>query len=167
MNTAVLKDGVVIKTESGHVEAVDALNPWKRDQACGQFGQPFVCVENVAASKAGIESTWLQQTGLEYDGRLIEREYLAGDTLAGDLYDHSAYVTAHVVLGTAKALGIDLHSEPVAVVGHGGAFRFPQFGERLHQFIGTNPALFLTQEFSQNACLDGAAIAALRAVQNS
>ena len=165
LNAAALAGGSVISAEAGHVELVDELNPYNQQNPCHLHDDKFVCIESVAASKAGIEDLWEKQTGRLLDGKEIEQQYLAGDELAGNLYDHSALVTSHMVAGVARALGIDLKGSSTAVIGHGGTFKFPGYGARVQQILATHmgakPHLFMTKDFSQNACLEGAALAAL------
>lgn len=99
--------------------------------------------------------------------REIEDRFKEGHIFAGELYDHSALVVAHMIVGTALALKIDLTRNTTAIVGHGGAFKFPNYGERVQQIIakhtGVTPHLIMTQNYGTkdtNACLDGAALAA-------
>ena len=83
----------------------------------------------MAASKAGIEDLWLQQRRAELGGREIAAAYLAGAELARRLYEGSALVTAHLVKGVAKVLGLVRDWEKTVVVGHGGAFQVPGYGD--------------------------------------
>jgi hypothetical protein len=73
-----------------------------------------------------------------------------------------------MIAGLAKAYAVDLKSSSTAVVAHGGAFKFPHYGERIRQILATHiggePQLLLAKDYvteGSNACLDGAAIAAL------
>lgn len=167
---SILKDSTIYATEAGHVEGVAELNIYNQNEACGVFGAEYTCVERLGANKAGIEAQWQAKTGSYMRARDIEDEYKAGDRFAAELYDHSALVLAHVITGSAKAMGIDLTSPHTAIVAHGGAFKFPNYGQRIRQIIENNTAatvtLLMTNDFSNthsNACLDGAAIAALTA----
>jgi len=166
----VLKDGLIYATEAGHVEGVPELNSYGQSEACGVYGAEFVCLERLGANKAGIEAQWQTRTGQYMRARDIEGEYKAGNEFAGELYDHSAFVVAHVIQGTAKAFGIDLTAHSTAIVGHGGAFKFPDYGKRIRQiletYLGGETQLIMTKDFvsdASNACLDGAAVAALTA----
>lgn len=167
LGMAVLKDKYVYSTEAGHVEAIPELNTYNQANQCGVFGQQFTCIETLGANKAGIEAQWaLRRPHLR--AIEIEQEYLKGDEYALELYDHSAWVVAHMVVGTASALDIDLTIPTVAVMGHGGGFKFPDYGNRVRQIIENYlklpVRLHLTHEFSEagsNACIEGAAIAAL------
>jgi len=162
---AVLTDSTIFACEPGHIKADPKLNPFKTNKPCGLLGRTHVCLEGVAASKAGIEATWLQQRGEPSSGRQIAARYLLGekDPDALRLYDNSARVTAHAVAGLAKAFRIRL--DRACFVAHGGIFQVPGYGERVLSILdaaGSSPlgALF-TSHFSTNACLDGAAIAAV------
>lgn len=171
LGMGVLKDGVMYATEAGHVEALSELNIFNRTGECGIFDQKFICIEMLGANKAGIEPQWMDQTGQEVSARQIETLFLEGNELAGKIYDHSALIMAHMVVGTANAFGIDLSSSETAIVGHGGGFKFPHYGDRVSQIIaneGHTPHLIMTKDFGNehsNACLDGAAIAALVTAQ--
>ena len=99
--------------------------------------------------------------------------YKQGDAFAGELYEHSALVVAHVVQGVANVLNIDLADSTSAIVAHGGAFKFPSYGERVAQILSHHNEhdvqLIMTKDFtdpSTNACLNGAAIAALTSSPN-
>lgn len=164
LNCAVLKDGMVFTTEAGHVPVEAALNPLGQRKPCGMLGAEYICVENVGASVAGIEDLWYQSVGLRSSGREIAAALADGDDFAARLYENSALVTAHVVLGTAHAFGLVGDWASTAVVGHGGTFRVPGFRERVRDILdagaGAQTQFFVTTDFTDNACLDGAAIAA-------
>ncbi len=165
---AVLKDGVMYATEAGHIQGIDALNTYGQTAACGVYESEYVCLERLGANKAGIEAQWEAATGSYMRAKDIEDRYKEGDTFAGDLYDHSALVIAHILQGTALSLDIDLTSSETAIVAHGGAFKFPDYGNRVIQILekandGTIQFI-MTKDYSHqesNACLDGAALAAL------
>jgi predicted NBD/HSP70 family sugar kinase len=166
---AVLLDGTMIATEIGHTRVVERFNQSQRQKACGMDGAEFTCIENIAASKAGIEAIWLSRTGEALDGRGIEDRYRGGDQLAAELYDNSAQLAAHALFGLAQSFDIDLNAPSTAVVGHGGAFKFPGYADRVRQLLAFNtdsdtvPLVTTTYSFSPNACLDGAAtLAAIR-----
>lgn len=164
LNTAFLINGEMLSSESGHVKADTRLNPYNQQKPCGLFGATFVCVEAIAGNKAGVEDIWEQQTGQHLNGREIEALYLSGNTLAAELYDNSALVTAHVIAGVAKGMGLNMQDGSTTIVGHGGTFKFPGYGDRINQILahnlGSNSPLLMTKDFSQNACLEGAAMAA-------
>lgn len=159
---AVLTDGTIVASEPGHIEVDPRLNPFRVAKPCGLLGSTYVCVEDVAASKAGIECTWSRRREESVDGRTIAARYLAGDPFATDLYDNSALVTAHVVAGLVSAFR--LRPARTTVVAHGGIFQVPGYGERVCSILtgnGLSLRLLFTKDFSVNACLDGAAIAAV------
>ena len=87
---AVLKDKRIYAAEPGHVEVESELNLFNQRKACGLLGASHVCIEVVAASKAGIEDIWFRETGQRCDGQQIAAKYLAADPVALDLYDNSA-----------------------------------------------------------------------------
>jgi predicted NBD/HSP70 family sugar kinase len=158
---AVLRDSTIFAAEPGHIEADPVLNPFHQNRPCGVLGGLHVCLESVAASKAGIESLWLKLTGERRTGREIAATYLGGNGLALDLYDNSALVTAHILKGLADAFGIGQDS---AAVLHGGIFHAPGYSERVTSILadaGSCPKqVLLTKEFEFEAGLAGAAIAA-------
>jgi predicted NBD/HSP70 family sugar kinase len=164
LNCATFKGDTILSAEAGHVAVEAELNPFGQTKPCGMMGATYVCLENVAASRAGIEDLWSRQRDEALSGREIAAAYRAGDELALQLYADSAWVTAHMVKGTAKALGVEEWDRTV-VVGHGGTFRVPSYGEHLRAILEKELAiktpLLVTADFSANACLDGAAIVAL------
>jgi predicted NBD/HSP70 family sugar kinase len=162
---AVLHDCMIFAAEPGHIEADPVLNPFNQRRPCGVLGGRHVCLESVAASKAGIESLWRELTGERRTGRELAATYLGGNEVALDLYDNSALVTAHIVKGMADAFGIGQDS---AVILHGGIFHAPGYGERVTAILtaaGACPKqVLLTKEFEVEAGLAGAAVAAVAAV---
>lgn len=168
LGLAVLHNGKVYATEAGHVEGVQALNTYGQTKSCGVYGQDFICIETLGANKAGIEQQWKTKRP-EMRAIDIEKEYVElGDQFALELYDHSALVVAHMVIGAANALKIELNSDKTAIMGHGGGFKFPGYSARVAQIIESyteSPVRFdVTHNFgdpASNACIDGAAIAAL------
>lgn len=162
---AVLVGNSIYAAEPGHVPVADALNPFGQRQSCGLDGAQYVCVEAVAASKAGVEDIWQQRTLTRLPGHEISVRYQAGDRLARDLYDNSAHVTAHVIRGMAAAFGLAADPGRLVVVGHGGIFFVPGYGDRISDILceerGISPRFLFTRDFSLNACLEGAAIAAV------
>lgn len=165
---AALADNTLYSTEAGHVEGIQQLNRYAQTEACGVFDATYVCLERLGANKAGIEAQWQAKTGSYMRARDIEDRYKEGDAFAGELYDNSAFILAHVIQGSAKALNIDLADPLTAIVGHGGAFKFPHYGERIVQILaqhnGQPSRLIMTKDYgdsASNACLDGAALIAL------
>jgi len=161
---AVLTDNMIFAAEPGHVQVEARLNPFGQHKPCGMLGATYVCVELVAASKAGVEDIWLQQQGKRLSGKEIAARYLSGDHLALDLYDNSALVTAHAIKGIASAFGLPKNFDRTVVVGHGGIFEVPGYRERVCSILAKDlsavPRMLFTKGFSTNTCLDGAAIAA-------
>lgn len=162
---AVLKENKISATEPGHIPIQADLNLFDQRRPCGMFGASYVCLEGVAASKAGLEEIWFRRKGERCSGVEIAAEYLSGDQMALDLYDNSALVIAHVIKGMATAFNLVDKSEEIVVVGHGGIFHVPGYGERvkaiLQKDLSHAPSMIFTKDFSVNACLDGAAIAAI------
>ncbi|MDO8269864.1 MAG: ROK family protein [Candidatus Levybacteria bacterium] len=162
---AILKDNQIYALEPGHVAITDDMNIFGIEQACGVFGNDKPCIEKVASGKAGIEATYEKVTGLKKAGHAISDLARKGDDLALNLYDNSARMVSHVV----KALGImhGLFENPseVSVVFHGGVFNVPGYTNRLEQYlsrdIDKSLQLLYTKSMGNNACLEGAAIAAM------
>lgn len=164
---SVLSDNEITAIEPGHVELLAKLNPFGQNTPCNVNPQ-YECIESVAASRAGIEDLWLKKTGKQSSGEKISHLYIEGSQIASDLYDSSALVTAHAVMGVARTF--DLLSDPAdtTIVYHGGTFKVPSYADRLQQILakdlGFTPSHLLTYDFSDNACAQGAAIAALMTV---
>jgi predicted NBD/HSP70 family sugar kinase len=161
---AVLTGNVIYATEPGHIQISEELNTHGQRRSCGLDGAVHVCIEAVAASKAGIEDIWFQRTDERMTGQEISGRYLAGDQNALDMYNNSAWVTAHAVKGIAAAFDLPAARVRLVIVGHGGIFQVPGYSERLsaileREFIDTTRIIF-TKDFSTNTCLEGAAIAA-------
>ena len=160
---SVLTGDTIYAAEPGHIEIVGQLNVFGQCKPCGLGGAMHVCIEAVAASKAGVEDIWSQRTGEQLPGQEIAARYLDGEQLALDLYENSAHITAHAIKGMAMAF--QLLSDPgrLIIVGHGGIFHVPGYGERvcaiLGQDLGHVPQILFTRDFSANTCLEGAAIA--------
>jgi predicted NBD/HSP70 family sugar kinase len=161
---AVLTDNAVLAAEPGHIPVDARLNRFNQAKPCGVRGEDYICIEAVAASKAGIEDIWLQQNGNRLSGKEIAAKYLGGDVLAHDLYENSALVTAHAIMGIAGAFGLPSQFDNTVVVVHGGTFEVPGYRERvrsiLEKALSCEPRMLFTKDFSANSCLDGAAIAA-------
>lgn len=160
---SVLTGGTIYATEPGHIEVVGELNAFDQRKRCVLGGASHVCIEVVAASKAGVEDIWAQRTGDRLSGQEIAARYLSGDRLAFDLYENSARITAHAIRGMAAAFRLPNDSGQTLVVGHGGIFHVPGYGERvgaiLEKDLDCTLPLLLTKDFSANTCLEGAAIA--------
>ncbi|CAN5633590.1 hypothetical protein BH23PAT1_BH23PAT1_2810 [soil metagenome] len=168
LGIALLAKNKIYSTEAGHIESVVGLNSYDQQTPCGVFGAEYVCIETLGANKAGIEAQWKQITGEYLRAKDIEDRYKNGNELAGELYDHSAWVVAHLIEGSARAFDIDLSSDTTLIVGHGGAFKFPYYGERIQQILNKAKnapvKLVMVKDYGDknyNACVDGAALAAL------
>lgn len=165
MNAAALKDGQIIATEAGHVATADKLNLYAQKEPCGVNGATYTCVQSLGANKYGIESIWQQKTGDKLSAKQIEDKYKAGDPFAREIYDYSAWVVAHMIIGVATVTKINLALPTSAVVAHGGAFRFPNYKERIQQiadkYYDSEIKMVKTEDYTKNACAEGAAIAAL------
>jgi predicted NBD/HSP70 family sugar kinase len=118
----------------------------------------------VVAGKAGIEDIWRRRNRRHLPGPEISARYQSGNRLARDLYDASARLTAHVILGMAEAFGLVADSPGPVVVGHGAVFDVPGYGERVIDILdcdaSPSPRFLFASEFSRNTCLEGAAVAA-------
>ena len=165
-----LANKTIHATEAGHVEGVAELNTYDQTTPCGVFSAEYVCIERLGANKAGIEDQWQLKTGSYMRARDIEDRYKEGNQLAGELYEHSAYVAAHMIAGAVGAYGIALDDPSLAIVCHGGAFKFPYYGDRVLQLLAQKtdsaPRMLMTKDFgaeNSNACLEGAAIMGLLA----
>jgi predicted NBD/HSP70 family sugar kinase len=167
---AVLVGDAIYAAEPGHVKVASRLNPFGQSKPCGMDGAHYPCVETVAASKAGVEDLWRQRTLRRLSGRDISARYQAGDALARALYDNSAQITAHAIRGMANAFRL---TDPgrLVVVGHGGIFHVPGYGDRVMNIVcgepDTLPRFLFTREFSPNTCLEGAAIAAVNVLRRT
>jgi predicted NBD/HSP70 family sugar kinase len=163
MGGSVIADGVAIHVEVAHVPLADALNPLRQGTACGVEGRKYVCVERVAAARAGIENLWLQRSGESLDGRALGRLYERGDEQAMVLYETSALAVAHAVAGLAERYRFPAGDGVVVL--HGGNFEIARYREavqrRLAAIPGDYPRLVFSRDLSSNTCLDGAAILGL------
>jgi predicted NBD/HSP70 family sugar kinase len=164
---AVLTGGTIYAAEPGHIEVAAQLNDldgFSQHKQCGLDGATHVCIEAVGASKAGVEDIWRQITGQKLTGRQISTLLLGGDELARDVYYSSARITAHAIKGMGTAFDLFRGGNRPVVIGHGGIFQVPGYGalvcEILGRDLGAAPRVLFTKDFSDNACLDGAATAA-------
>lgn len=153
-------EGNAYALEPGHVPVSDALNPFKRDSACGMFDQSFTCLEQVTGGVAGIQATWDEQRHHEQPVTALEG-LLSGDTVAQTIYDASVIAAAHVPVGIAHAYGITDWTD-VAVVCHGGVFGAPGYFERycriVSHFAGDAVLCIQSDAANPNVCLYGAAL---------
>jgi predicted NBD/HSP70 family sugar kinase len=160
---AFIKGNKLIATEVGHTRLVDSLNWNKQTTPCGLFGRDYVCIERVAASGAGVESVYKMLTGERLTGKEISQKYQNGDELARKLYENSALLLAHGIVGVANLNNLMQTPDDTVIAYHGGGFRVAGLMDRVTQIIakqkGTQPTLF-TDDISINACAEGVAIAA-------
>ncbi len=170
IGSAVLKDGKIFALEAGHtIPVIDELNKYRDQRECGIFGATHLCLELAASNKQGIEVIWERKTGTHLSAIAIEKRFTQGaerGDLALALYDYSALMVAHLVKGLGNAFGITISDPSFAFIGHGGAFKFPDYGSRIKQILtknmlGKEVNVLLTNSYSKNACLDGAALSAL------
>ena len=170
---AELWNNSIFPQEPGHVRAVDSLNPFQVQTPC-KVHPEFVCLENISASGA-LEKTYPVIHGDQRTGEELSEIYQngLGNSVARWLYERSAFVYAHAVLGMSLRHGLLSRSEEgkTAIAFHGGATRVPDFAERVMQIvdhhIGFTPQFLKTHEAcpeTGNACLDGAAIGAIQLI---
>lgn len=170
IGAAVLKNGKIFATEAGHTIPVsEQLNRYSVTRQCGVFDATHVCFELVASNKKGIEAIWHDKTGERLSAIAIEKRFTQheekGD-LALELYGYSAFMIAHVVKGLASAFAMPVDDPSFIFIGHGGAFKFPEYGSRIKQILDHNTPdaninTLLTNTYTKNACLDGAALYAI------
>lgn len=160
---AFIKGNKIIATEVGHTKLVDQLNWNKQKNPCGLFGRDYVCIERVAASGAGVESIYKQLTGEALSGIEISNKYQNGDELARKLYENSALLLAHGIVGVANLNNLMKTPNDTVIAYHGGGFRVAGVMDRVSQIVfkerRLQPTLF-TDDVSINACAEGVAIAA-------
>ena len=162
VGASVVRDGTAIHVEAAHVPIVERLNPLGQTRPCGVEGRQYVCVERVAAARAGIEDIYRQQTGDAKDGIELGRRYEAGDPLATLLYETSALALAHAIAGVMERYAF-AGADGVVVL-HGGNFEIPRYREQIARSLDGLPhppcRLVFSRDLSSNVCLDGAAIMA-------
>lgn len=160
---AFIKGNKIIATEVGHTRLVDELNWHKQTIPCGLFGRNYVCIERAAASGAGVESIYKLLTGEALTGKEISQKYQMGDELARKLYENSALLLAHGIIGVANLNNLMQVPNDTVIAYHGGGFRVSGLMDRISQIVtkqkGNQPTLF-TDDISINACAEGVAIAA-------
>lgn len=168
---AVLKDGKIWATEPGHVEAIPELNPFNQKSPCLLLDGSRItsCIANCAGGRA-IEAIWLQQKGEVLSAKEIGILSQQGDDSALKLFDSSARLASSAARGMMQAFDFDQNSIPVTVICHGGMFEMPEYGTRVAQILQKGlkrkPIILFTKDFKNDACLIGAAIAALQGPQD-
>ncbi len=162
---ALLHQGKILALEPGHISLSEDLNVHGITDPCGVFENQNPCVEMVASGKAGIEKMYEKLSGERASGHEINTLAQKGDARAITLYDESARMTAIVVKGIGNTFGLFENPQKTAVVFHGGVFNVAGYKERLEQYLARNvegsSQLIYTKNMKENACLKGAAIAAL------
>lgn len=162
---ALLKDNEILALEPGHIAITDDMNIHKIEEVCGVFGNDKPCIEKVASGKAGIESQYERISGIHKSGPTISDLARKGDELALELYDNSARAVSHVVRAISGLYGLLDESNLTAFVFHGGVFNVPGYSPRLEQYLERDLHAKLnvlyTKNMGNNACLEGAAIAAI------
>jgi N-acetylglucosamine kinase-like BadF-type ATPase len=91
----------------------------------------------------------------------ISALYEQGDRLATTLYDTSAVLVAHATEGLRQRYHF---SDSGVVIFHGGNFQIGKYRQEvlrdLSVFSGSSEHIIFSRDFSNNVCLDGAAILA-------
>jgi predicted NBD/HSP70 family sugar kinase len=158
---AVLKDNQATHVEIAHVPVIPELNPFGQKRHCHIEEKAYVCVERVAAARAGIEDVYFQQTGEKKDGVEISALYEQGNRLATTLYETSALLIAHATEGLRKRYHF---SDSGVVVFHGGNFEISKYRQAvirdMSAFSVSPEQIVFSRDLSKNVCLDGAAILA-------
>jgi predicted NBD/HSP70 family sugar kinase len=161
LGAAVLKDDQTTHVEIAHVPVIPELNPLGQERHCHIEGKAYVCVERVAAARAGIEDLYFQQTGEKKDGVEIGALYEQGDCLATTLYDTSALLVAHATEGLRQRYHF---SDSGVVIFHGGNFEIGKYRQEvlrdMSAFSVSAEQIIFSRDLSNNVCLDGAAILA-------
>ncbi|MFL5759538.1 MAG: ROK family protein [Thermomicrobiales bacterium] len=161
LGAAVLKDHQATHVEIAHVPVISALNPLGQTRHCHIEAKNYVCVERVAAARAGIEDIYVQQTGEKKDGVAISALYEHGDRLATTLYETSALLVAHATEGLRQRYQF---TDSGVVIFHGGNFQISKYRQEvlrdLSAFSVSPEQIIFSRDLSQNVCLDGAAILA-------
>lgn len=188
---AVLRDNEVWSIQPGHLPVIEQLNPYGQQDLChnsytlchpGEGRDPeapkgkawipglppgmtdYVCIEKVAGGKAGVESIYAQKTGEKLSGKEISAKAQQGDVLATGILDNSARAVSHMVIGVGNAIDLLEEGKKLAVVSHGGMFKSSEYAEKVEKQIKdeyNNIVFIYTKDFTDNACLEGAAIAGL------
>lgn len=156
----------IMSAEPGHIEVVQKLNLYKQDKACGLLEDDKVCIENVAASKAGIEDIYAKQAHEHLRGFEISELYQSGENLSRNLYNSSALLVAHTYMGMLHGAGITYNHETTTLALHGGTSLVPDYTKRIEQILEKDtyleePVTILeTKSVTRHSGIMGAAIAA-------
>lgn len=160
---SVYQNGKINSCEPGDIAVVPELNKLHQQSKRTLGNQQWTTLEQIGASKAGIEDMYFQLKGLHVSGREISRLWQQGDTLAKQLYEDSALVTAHAILGIAHVFGLLTDKQQTMLVLHGGVFHVQGYRELvesiLNEYVGFQvQSVVMNQE---NPGMKGAAIAAI------
>ncbi len=162
---ALLNNGDIFALEPGHIPLSEDLNTHRLDKPCGVFENDKPCLEMVASGKAGIETIYKKIRGERATGQEISGLAQKQDETSLGLYDESARATALIVRGISDVFSLHDNPQKTAVVFHGGVFNVPGYTQRLEQYfareIPVPIQLIYTKKMKNNACLIGAAIAAV------
>lgn len=160
---AVLQGDRIFAIEPGHVEAKSPLKDLQ-DRPCGVFGE-YVCIENIAGGKAGIETIWEKKAGHKLSSDEISRMLTNGDNLAQEIFDNSALAISYLVKGVCDSFELLKDKDDVVIVFHGGTFNFGPYCLRIEEILEKNlgflPHIMYTKEMHHNSCMHGAAIEAV------
>jgi hypothetical protein len=156
----------IMSAEPGHIEIVESLNLYKQTKECGLLSNGKVCIENVAASKAGIEDLYEKQAHEHLRGFEISELYQSGENLSTNLYNSSALLVAHTYIGMLRGAGITYNHETTTLALHGGTSLVPDYTKRVEQILEKDtyleePVKILeTKSITKHSGIMGAAIAA-------
>ena len=161
---AVLTKGEIWATEPGHVKLADSLNKFKQRKLCRPRMRNYICIENVAASGAGIEDLWFKKTGEKLSGEEISQRYQEKNEFAAELYESSSLICAHAIVGISKVFTLFEKENDTLIFCHGGIFNVPGYAEGLKQILekhfGFDLRFICTKDLGKNLSLYGAGIAA-------
>jgi predicted NBD/HSP70 family sugar kinase len=157
---------VIMSAEPGHIEVVEKLNLYQQDKACGLLPDGKVCIENLAASKAGIEDIYEKKAHIHLRGFEISELYQSGENLSRNLYNTSALLVAHTYMGILHGAGITYDHETTKLALHGGTSLVPDYTQRIEQILEKDTYLeepveiLETKSVTKHSGIMGAAIAA-------
>lgn len=156
----------IMSAEPGHIEIVEKLNLYKQTKPCSLLGDGRVCIENLAASKAGIEDIYEKQAHIHLRGFEISELYQSGENLSRNLYNTSALLVAHTYMGMLHGAGITYNPETTKLALHGGTSLVPDYTKRIEQVLEKDTYLeepveiLETKDIAKHSGITGAAIAA-------
>jgi hypothetical protein len=157
---------VVMSAEPGHIEVVEKLNLYGQEKPCELLGDGKVCIENLAASKAGIEDIYEKKAHIHLRGFEISELYQSGENLSTNLYSTSALLVAHSYIGILQGAGITYNHETTTLALHGGTSLVPDYTKRIEQILEKDTyleepvSILETKSITKHSGIMGAAIAA-------